>query len=156
MLSAHSRVTPAGYYAGSPSIPPVYPPQEPPVLPRQPAEASHTAPRTRCSIKMEKAPADCWSLFACLISAEARWLIQELAELAALGRMAQLLQRLRLDLPDALAGYLEVAAHFLQRPRVAVLQAEAHLQHVPLPLRQLRQHILDLLPQDQVRRRLRR
>src|SRR5207249_2109335 len=81
-------------------------------------------------------------------------LIQELAELAALRRVPQLLERLRLDLAYPLTRDLEVPAHLFESARVAVIQAEAHLQHLALARRQLGQHVLDLLAQDEVARRL--
>src|SRR4051812_3098454 len=54
---------------------------------------------------------------------------QEALEVAATGRMAHLLQRLRLDLADTLACHLELAAEFLERAAVAVDQAETQFQH---------------------------
>ena len=48
-------------------------------------------------------------------------------QLPAPARMPQLAQRLRLDLPDALARHLEALPHLFQRVLGAVFQAEAHL-----------------------------
>jgi hypothetical protein len=50
------------------------------------------------------------------------------------GGMAHFAQRLGFDLADALAGDVELAAHFLQRARVAVAQAEAQFQDLALAL----------------------
>ena len=49
--------------------------------------------------------------------------------------MAQLAQRLRLDLADALAGDAELAADLLERAAAAVFEAEAQLQHLALARR---------------------
>src|SRR5918912_2447349 len=58
--------------------------------------------------------------------------IEVVAQLARAGGVAQLAQRLGLDLADPLAGDAELAADLLQRPLAAVLQPEAQLQHPPL------------------------
>src|SRR5207248_2172376 len=58
------------------------------------------------------------------------------AELLSLGQRAQLLQRLVLDLPDALACDVERAADLVQRAGRLAVQAEAHLEHPALPLTQ--------------------
>src|SRR5258706_11125895 len=56
-------------------------------------------------------------------------------EAAAAGGMAQLAERLRLDLADALAGHVERGAHLFQGPRAAVLgQPEAEADHLGLAL----------------------
>jgi len=52
--------------------------------------------------------------------------------------MAQLAERLRLDLADALARDVERGAHFLQRPRTAVAYAEPQPDDPLLALRELR------------------
>src|SRR5690606_41301208 len=54
-------------------------------------------------------------------------LAQIVPELAAAGRMAQLAQRLRLDLADALARHAEVLAGLLPRVVLPVPQPGAHL-----------------------------
>src|SRR5690554_2515941 len=74
-------------------------------------------------------------------------LAQIVPELAAAGRMAQLAQRLRLDLADALARHAEVLADLLQRVVLPVLQPEAHLQHLALAVTQPVQQVLHLLLQ---------
>src|SRR6185295_15674143 len=58
--------------------------------------------------------------------------LEEGLELAAAARVAQLAQRLRLDLPDALAGDREVLAHLFEGVLAAVAQAEAHLDDLLL------------------------
>src|SRR3990170_825706 len=83
-------------------------------------------------------------------------LLQVVLQLLAPAGVAQLPQRLRLYLPDALAGHVELAAHLLQRPAAAVLQPEAQDQHLLLPGRQRAHHFLHLLLQELVGGRLRR
>src|SRR5262245_27190136 len=61
--------------------------------------------------------------------------------------MAQLAQRLGLDLADALAGHGEVLAHLFQRVLAAVAEAEAHLDHLLLARSQRLQQGLGLLLQ---------
>ena len=56
-------------------------------------------------------------------------LLQVVLQLARAGRVAQLPECLRLDLADPLAGDVELLADLLQRPRAAVLQPEAELEH---------------------------
>src|SRR3954454_20802539 len=53
---------------------------------------------------------------------------RKLPELAAAGRVAELAQRLRLDLPDPLAGEPELASDLLQRASVPVVEPEAQPQ----------------------------
>ena len=55
--------------------------------------------------------------------------------------MAQFAQRLGLDLADALAGYLKLAAYLLQRALVAVVQAKAQAKHLFLAGGQGIQHV---------------
>ena len=62
-------------------------------------------------------------------------LIQVSAELLAAARVAQLAQRLRLDLADALAGHTKLAADLFQRTAMPVFEAEPKLEHPPLPTR---------------------
>ena len=54
--------------------------------------------------------------------------------------MLQLPQRLRLDLPNALARHRELLAHFLERVVGVHADAEAHAQHAFLARRQRGQH----------------
>src|SRR5579871_1895697 len=65
--------------------------------------------------------------------------------------MAQLTQRFRLDLANALAGYAELAPHFLQRAAAPVLQTEAQLQHAAFAAGERSEHVLDLFLQELVR-----
>ena len=72
-------------------------------------------------------------------------LFQVVFELAAAARMAQLAQRLRLDLADALAGHFELFADFFERAAAAIVQPEAQAQHLSLALGQAAERVLDLL-----------
>src|SRR5713226_1934570 len=72
-------------------------------------------------------------------------LVQVILQLAAAAGMAQFAQGLGLNLTDALAGDVELFAHFLQRAAAAIVQAEAQLQHFALALGQAIQHIFHLL-----------
>ena len=49
-------------------------------------------------------------------------------------RLAQLVQRARLDLADALARDAEHGADLLQRPSAPVVQPEAQSNHIALPI----------------------
>src|SRR5690349_23520891 len=80
----------------------------------------------------------------------ARTSFEERTQLAAARRMAQLAQRLRFDLPDALAGDREALADFLERVLAAVADAEPHLDHLLLARRQRLEHRLGLLLEIQV------
>src|SRR5262249_11514180 len=59
---------------------------------------------------------------------------RDVAELLRLGERAQLLQRLVLDLADALAGDVERAADVVECPRRLAVQPEPHLEHAALAL----------------------
>src|SRR5512138_2386598 len=59
-------------------------------------------------------------------------------------RAAQLLERARLDLADALAGDAEVVPRLLQRPGDAVVEAVADADHLLLALAQRAQQPVDL------------
>ena len=61
--------------------------------------------------------------------------------------MAQLAQRLGLDLADALAGDREVLADFLERVLAAVGEAEAQAQHLLLARRERVEDLVGLLAQ---------
>src|SRR3954452_12190906 len=58
----------------------------------------------------------------------------------------ELLQRVVLDLADSLSGDAEGATHFLERPRLVAVQAEAHLHHFAFTLRQRLERLPDVLP----------
>src|SRR5262245_36674336 len=60
-------------------------------------------------------------------------------------RMAQLAQRLRLDLADALARHLEVLPDLFERVVAVLADAEAHHQHLLLARRERRQHLARVL-----------
>src|SRR5438477_9779116 len=75
-------------------------------------------------------------------------LLQVVLELPAPRRVAQLAQRLGLDLPDPLASHVEVAPDLLEGPRPTILQAKPELQHAPLARRQGVQHALHLLLEE--------
>ena len=79
-------------------------------------------------------------------------LFEVVLELAAPRGVTQLAQRFRLDLPDALASDVELAAHFFERPGAAVLETEAQLQHTSLASGESFEDRLDLLLQELVRR----
>src|SRR5262249_17790185 len=82
-------------------------------------------------------------------------LFQVVAQLLAEARVAQLTQRLDLDLADTFACDAELLADFLERTAMAILQAEAQLQPTPLALGELVEHLLDLLTQHLVAGRIR-
>jgi len=69
-----------------------------------------------------------------------RLIIEEASQLPRPRRMLQLPQRLRLDLPDPLAGYRELLAHFLQRVIGIHPDAKPHAQHALFAGRERGQH----------------
>src|SRR5687768_8022372 len=71
--------------------------------------------------------------------------LEVIAQLLGPAAVAQLAQRLALDLADALARDVELAPDFFQRAAAAVLQPEAQLQHPPLSLRERGEHLRHLL-----------
>src|SRR5947209_3014012 len=75
-------------------------------------------------------------------------LFKEVLEPLGAGGVAEFAEGLRLDLPDALAGHAELAAHFLQRAAVAVVQPEAEDEHLPLAVGEHIQHLVHLLAQQ--------
>src|SRR3954466_15949063 len=81
-------------------------------------------------------------------------LLQVVLELPRPRRVAQLAQRLRLDLADPLAGDVELLAHLLEGPGTPVLETEAELEPAPLAARQRVEDRLDLLLEQLVRRGL--
>src|SRR2546423_3747104 len=83
-------------------------------------------------------------------------LLQVVPQLFRAGGVAELAQRLRLDLADPFAGHPEPLPHLFQRPLVPVDQPEPQLQHAPLARRQSVEHVLDLRVQHRERSRVRR
>src|SRR5687768_10790246 len=81
-------------------------------------------------------------------------LLEVVAELLAAAGVAQLRERLALDLADPLAGDAELAADLLEGPGVAVGEAEPELDDLLLPLAQRVQDRLELLLQEDERRRV--
>src|SRR5581483_7319407 len=63
----------------------------------------------------------------------------------------ELLQRVVLDLADALAGDAERAAHLLERARLLALEPEPELDHLPLALRERVERAIDVLPAQRQR-----
>ena len=80
----------------------------------------------------------------------------ELAQPLCLGQLLELLQRVVLDLADALAGDPERAADLLERQRLVAAQAVAQLDHLALALGQRVERPLDVLALKVLRRRLER
>src|SRR5688572_31880985 len=81
--------------------------------------------------------------------------LEERAQLLRARRVAQLAQRLRLDLPDALARHVELLADLFQRVVGVHLDAEAHAQHLGLARRERIEHVLGRFAQARVERRIR-
>src|SRR6516162_4838083 len=81
--------------------------------------------------------------------------LDERAQPLAPRRMAELSQRLGLDLPDALAGHLEVLTHLLERVVRLLPDAEPHPEDLLLARRQRGQHLPGLLGQVHVDDRIR-
>src|SRR6185436_18628677 len=75
-------------------------------------------------------------------------LLQVVLELPAAGRVAQLAQRLGLDLADPLAGDVELLADLLERSGTPVLEAEAELEHTTFATGQRVEDSLDLLLEE--------
>src|SRR2546425_6434589 len=61
------------------------------------------------------------------------------------GEGLELLERVVLDLADALAGDAEGLADLLERARLRTREPEAKLDHLPVALRQRRECVLDVL-----------
>src|SRR3954454_13375278 len=71
--------------------------------------------------------------------------IEERTELLRARRVAELAQRLRLDLADAFARHIERAANFFERVLGAVADAEAHLEDLLLARRERAEDLVRLL-----------
>src|SRR5215213_8309481 len=69
----------------------------------------------------------------------------DVAELLGFGEGLQLLQRLVLDLADALARDVERAPHLVERARVLSAEAVAELEHAALAVRQVLQRLAQRL-----------
>src|SRR3954451_249714 len=69
----------------------------------------------------------------------------DVAELLGLGEALELLQRLVLDLADALAGDVERPADLVQRARVLPAEAVAQLEHAPLAVGEILQRLAERL-----------
>ena len=83
-------------------------------------------------------------------------LVEEAAQLIRSARVAELSQRLRLDLADAFARHVELLADFLERVIGIHLDAEAHAQHFRLARRQAGENVLGGFAQALRRSRNRR
>src|SRR5207253_3201613 len=81
-------------------------------------------------------------------------LLQVIAELLRPRWMAQLAERLGLDLPDALPRHPEPLPHLLQRPLVSVDQPEAQLQHTAFAGGEGVEDVLYLVVEQRQRRRV--
>src|SRR5918996_34616 len=75
-------------------------------------------------------------------------LLEVVPELLGPGGVAELGQRLRLDLADPLPGHAELPADLLEGPGVPVHQPEPELDHLLLPLRQRVEDRLELLLEE--------
>src|SRR5690242_6365218 len=82
--------------------------------------------------------------------------LDEAGEGATMGALRQLLQRLGLDLANALARHLILAADFLERVLAGLADAEAQPQDVRLAWRESRQRVVGGGTQLRLRRRLMR
>src|ERR1700751_2091947 len=71
-----------------------------------------------------------------------------------LGQRLELLERVVLDLPDTLAGDVERPPDLLERVGPFARQAEAHLDHLALPLGQRGQSPPQVLAPQPLRRQL--
>src|SRR4051794_35468605 len=78
----------------------------------------------------------------------------DVAELLRLGERLQLLQRLVLDLADALARHVERAAHLVERARVLAAEPVAQLQHAALAVAQVLQRLAERFLGEDLRRTL--
>src|SRR5438876_1275445 len=75
---------------------------------------------------------------------------QKSPQFPASGRVAQLPERLGLDLTDPLARHGEALTHLFERVLAPVADAEAHLDHLLLARRKSFQHRLGLLLQIEI------
>src|SRR5439155_21360732 len=82
------------------------------------------------------------------------WLLQVVAQVLRSRGVPQLRESLRLDLTDPLARDTELAPDLLQPARVAVEQAEPKLDHLLLALGERVEDALELLLEQDERRRI--
>src|SRR4051794_5681355 len=75
----------------------------------------------------------------------------DVAELLGLGEALELLERLVLDLADALAGDVERPAHLVERPRMLAAEAVAQLEHAPLAVGQVLERLAQSLLGEDLR-----
>src|SRR5687768_6936981 len=80
--------------------------------------------------------------------------IEEALEVPQPRRMAELAQRFRLNLADALARDFVLLANLFERAFVTVHQPETHLDDAPIALSETRQHVVHLVLQQAVARHL--
>src|ERR1019366_8357567 len=73
---------------------------------------------------------------------------EEAFEFVPAGRVAEFAEGFGLDLADALAGDLVLVADFLERARVAVVQAVTEFQNPALALRQAAEDLAELAPEQ--------
>src|SRR5918995_414555 len=82
--------------------------------------------------------------------------LHAVAQALRLGERLELLERVVLDLPDALAGDAERLPDLLERARLRSVESVAQLDHAPLPLGQRLQRELDVLAAERERGRVER
>src|SRR5262245_41501894 len=75
----------------------------------------------------------------------------DVAELLRLGEALELLERLVLDLADALARHVERAAHLVERAGMLAPEAVAQLEHAALAIRQVLQRLAERLLGEDLR-----
>src|SRR5204862_2196332 len=78
----------------------------------------------------------------------------DVAQLLGLGQRLQLLERLVLDLADALAGDVEGAPHLVERAGVLAAQSVAQLEYAPLAVGEILQRLAQRLLGQDLRRPL--
>src|SRR5262245_29549780 len=78
-------------------------------------------------------------------------LLDAVLEPLRLRQRLELLQRVVLDLADALTGDPERAADLLECARLLALEAEPQLDHLPLPVGKRVERALDVLPPQRER-----
>src|SRR5262249_31150374 len=83
-------------------------------------------------------------------------LLHAVAQALGLGQRLELLERVVLDLADALARDAECLADLLERAGLHPVEPEAELDHAPLALRQRCERVLDVGPAEGQRRRVER